>query len=186
MKYLSGLDFSGASDYQLLDRRVADTVVGMKERVRFYRGMTAWVGFREVKIPFSVSERMAGKSAWPKGQLVKLALSALTSFTAKPLFGLVVSGIIGILLSFALGIQALLSWLMGIAVSGWTSLTLVILFFGSANLMAVGIVGVYVSRVFDEVKQRPVYLLHHTGGILEPVVAYPISKGSKPEKSDQE
>ena len=81
---------------------------------------------------------------------------------------------------------ALLSWLMGIAVSGWTSLTLVILFFGSANLMAVGIVGVYVSRVFDEVKQRPVYLLHHTCGIPEPVVAYPISKGSEPEKSAQE
>jgi len=141
MKSLSGMDFSGASDYWLLDRRVADAVVDMKERVRFFRVMTTWVGFREVRIPFSVSERMAGNSAWPKRQLVTLALSALTSFTAKPLFGLVVTGIIGIFLSVALGAQALFSWLMGIAVSGWTSLTLVILFFGSANLMVVGIVG---------------------------------------------
>jgi glycosyltransferase involved in cell wall biosynthesis len=169
MKSLSGMDFSGASDYRLLDRRVADAVVNMKERVRFFRGMTTWVGFREVRIPFSVSERMAGDSAWPNRQLVKLALSALTSFTAKPLFGLVVTGIIGILISFVLGVQALISWLMGIAVSGWTSLTLVILFFGSANLMAVGIVGVYVSRVFDEVKKRPVYLLRQTCGLSGPV-----------------
>jgi hypothetical protein len=170
MKSLSGMDFSGASDYRLLDRRVADAVVDMKERVRFFRVMTTWVGFREVRIPFSVSERMAGNSAWPKRQLVTLALSAFTSFTAKPLFRLVVTGIIGIFLSVALGAQALFSWLMGIAVSGWTSLTLVILFFGSANLMAVGIVGVYVSRVFDEVKQRPVYLLRQTCGMLESVV----------------
>ncbi len=186
MKSLSGLDFSGASDYRLLDRRVADAVIDMKERVRFYRGMTAWVGFREVKIPFSVSERMAGESAWPNRQLVKLALNALTSFTAKPLFGLVGTGIIGILLSIALGVQALLSWLMGIAVSGWTSLTMVILFFGSANLMAVGIVGVYVSRVFDEVKERPVYLLRHKCGIPGPVATDTISEGNEPGKPVQE
>jgi len=186
MKSLAGLDFSGASDYRLLDRRVADVVIDMKERVRFFRGMTSWVGFREVRIPFNVSERMAGNSGWPNRQRVTLALSALTSFTAKPLFGLVITGVVGILLSVALGIQALWSWIMGIAVSGWTSLTMVILFFGSANLMAVGIVGVYVSRVFDEVKQRPVYLLRQTCGIPGPVETDTLRQEGKTEEPVKE
>jgi len=164
MRSMTGLDLTGASDYRLMDRKVVNSLLRMKERVRFFRGLTSWTGYREVRIPFDVSERMGGESGWTSRQLVQLAITAITSFTAKPLIWVFGMGAFGILISFLLGIQALVSQFSGVAVSGWTSLTIVILFFGSANLIATGLVGIYLARVFDEVKARPVYLIQSTTG----------------------
>lgn len=162
MKSITGLDLTGASDYRLMDRKVVKDLLRMKERVRFFRGLTSWTGYREVRIPFDVSERMGGESGWTTRQLVQLAITAITSFTAKPLIWVFGMGAFGILISFVLGIQALASHFSGAAVSGWTSLTIVILFFGSANLIGTGLVGIYLASVFDEVKARPVYLIQST------------------------
>ena len=164
MKSMTGLDLTGASDYRLMDRKVVNSLLRMKERVRFFRGLTSWLGYREVRIPFEVSERMGGESRWTSRQLVQLAVAAITSFTARPLIWVLGMGVFGISISFLLGIQALVSRFSGVAVSGWTSLTIVILFFGSANLIAVGLVGIYLARVFDEVKARPVYLIQSAVG----------------------
>lgn len=168
MKSMTGLDLTGASDYRLMDRKVVNSLLRMKERVRFFRGLTSWTGYREVRIPFDVSERMGGKSGWTSRQLVQLAITAITSFTAKPLIWVLGMGAFGIFISFLLGIQALVSRFSGVAISGWTSLTIVILFFGSANLIAIGLVGIYLARVFDEVKARPVYLIQSTTGKKKP------------------
>ncbi|MBI5142519.1 MAG: glycosyltransferase family 2 protein [Nitrospirae bacterium] len=169
MKQLTGLDLAGASDFRLMDRRVVDAVIAMPERVRFFRGMTLWVGFREARVPFDVSERMAGSSSWTSRGLIKLAITAITSFTAKPLSWVFSFGCFGLAISVVLTLQAMYSWLLGIAVSGWTSLTMLILFFGSANLIALGLLGIYIARVFEEVKQRPVYLVRETTGELADV-----------------
>ncbi|MDA8404014.1 MAG: glycosyltransferase family 2 protein [Desulfobacteraceae bacterium] len=159
MEWATGMDMTGASDFQLLDRRVVQNILQMKEKNRFFRGLSSWTGFRAEKIPFHVDERIGGKSKWNNLRLLKLAVTGITSFSAKPLNLAVDMGILGIAVSIILVIQALWSWLTGIAISGWTSLTIVILFFGSANLITVGLVGIYLAKIYEEVKARPLYLI---------------------------
>ena len=155
----TGMDMTNASDFMLMDRDVVDAIRGMRERNRLYRGLASWVGFHSVQVPFDVSERLAGKTKWNNWRLFMLAVNAITAFTSRPLNWIFGLGVIGVLISFILTLQALWSRIDGVAVSGWTSLTIVILFFGSANLMAVGMVGIYLARVFDEVKARPLYFI---------------------------
>lgn len=164
LKWLSGLDLINSSDYRLLDRAVVDGLLACPEKVRFFRGMTSWTGFSTCRIPFAVPPRLAGNSRWSRFALMKMALHALISYSAKPLYYLFGAGLSGLLLSLVLAAQALYSWLAGIAVSGWTSLTLVMLFFGSANLLGLGILGIYLAQLFDEVKARPVYLIEESVG----------------------
>jgi hypothetical protein len=156
---MTGLDLSGASDYRLLDRRVVDALLAFPERVRFFRGMTAWTGFTTKHLAFDVAPRIAGTSRWSTRQLTKLAINAITAYSAKPLGLIFRLGLIGMLAAFVLFLQAVYSWTVGIAVSGWTSVTVVMLFFGSANLLGIGVLGAYLAQLFDEIKARPEYLI---------------------------
>jgi glycosyltransferase involved in cell wall biosynthesis len=164
LKWLSGLDLIDSSDFRLLDRAVIDALLECPEKIRFFRGMTSWTGFSTRYLAFSVPARIAGDSRWSRLGLAKMALHALISYSAKPLYYLFGAGLSGLLLSFILALQALYSWIEGIAVSGWTSLTLVMLFFGSANLLGLGILGIYLAQLFDEVKARPAYLISESVG----------------------
>lgn len=159
MRVLTGLDLTSASDYRLLDRRVVDALLAFPEKVRFFRGMTAWTGFPVEYVSFDVAPRIAGTSHWSSAQLVKLAVTAVFAYTSKPLGMILRLGLIGMAVAVVLFLQALYSWSTGIAVSGWTSLTVVVLFFGSANLFALGVLGIYLAQLFDEIKARPVYLV---------------------------
>jgi len=159
MRIMTGLDLSAASDYRLIDRRVVDALLAFPERVRFFRGMTVWTGFTTKHLAFDVAPRIAGTSHWSMGQLTKLAINAITAYSAKPL-GLVFRfGLVGMFAAFVLFLQAVYSWAVGIAVSGWTSVTVVMLFFGSANLLGIGVLGAYLAQLFDEIKARPEYLI---------------------------
>lgn len=162
MHRLSDLDLINSADYRLLDRKVVSALLACPEKIRFFRGMTTWTGVESYPIPFAVPARLAGVSHWNNIGLVKMALHALVSYSAKPLYYLFATGIIGLLVSVLLGFQALYSWLSGIAVSGWTSLTLVILIFGSANLLGLGLLGIYIGQLFNEIKARPSYLVRET------------------------
>jgi len=159
MRIMTGLDLSGASDYRLLDRRVVDALLAFPERVRFFRGMTVWTGFTTKHLAFDVAPRIAGTSRWSTRQLTKLAINAITAYSAKPLSLVFRLGLIGMLAAFVLFLQAVYSWTVGIAVSGWTSVTVVMLFFGSANLLGIGVLGAYLAQIFDEIKARPEYLI---------------------------
>lgn len=159
MKTLTGLDLSGASDFRLLDRRVVDALLAFPEKVRFFRGMTVWTGFSTATIGFEVAPRIAGQSQWSATQLTRLAIIAITSFSAKPLGMIFRLGLLGIAASALILLQAIYSWMSGIAISGWTSLTVVILLFGSANLLGIGVLGAYLAQIFDEIKRRPEYLV---------------------------
>jgi glycosyltransferase involved in cell wall biosynthesis len=159
MRVMTGLDLSAASDYRLLDRRVVDALLAFPERVRFFRGMTVWTGFTTKHLVFDVAPRIAGTSRWSAGQLTKLAINAITAYSAKPLSLVFRLGLVGMLAAFVLFLQAVYSWMVGIAVSGWTSVTVVMLFFGSANLLGIGVLGAYLGQLFDEIKARPEYLI---------------------------
>jgi glycosyltransferase involved in cell wall biosynthesis len=159
MKTLTGLDLSGASDFRLLDRRVVDTLLAFPEKVRFFRGMTIWTGFSTATLGFDVAPRIAGQSQCTTSQLTQLAIIAITSFSAKPLGMIFRLGLMGIAASALIFVQAIYSWMSGIAISGWTSLTVVILLFGSANLLGIGVLGAYLAQIFDEIKSRPEYLV---------------------------
>jgi len=169
MEWATGMNMTGASDFQLLDRRVVQSILQMKERNRFFRGLSNWAGFRVVRVPFNVDDRMGGESKWSTLQLIRLAVTGITSFSARPLNLVMGLGACGLGVGFILLIQALWSWFIGIDVPGWTSLTIVILFFGSANLVAVGLVGIYLAKIFEEVKARPIYLVQETTRTLDSV-----------------
>jgi glycosyltransferase involved in cell wall biosynthesis len=159
MHALTGLNLEGASDFRLLDRRVVDTLLAFPEKIRFFRGMTVWTGFATVAISFDVPPRIAGDSHWSTAQLTRLAVTAITSYSAKPLGMIFRLGLLGMVAAGLLLLQALYSWFTHIAISGWTSITVVVLFFGSANLLGIGVLGAYLAQIFDEIKGRPEYLV---------------------------
>lgn len=159
MHALTGLDLEGASDFRLLDRKVVDTLLAFPEKVRFFRGMTVWTGFTTVAVSFDVAPRIAGDSHWSTAQLTRLAVTAITSYSAKPLGMIFRLGVLGMFAAGLLLLQALYSWITDIAISGWTSITVVILFFGSANLLGIGVLGAYLAQIFDEIKARPEFLV---------------------------
>lgn len=165
MHALTGLDLEGASDFRLLDRRVVDTLLAFPEKVRFFRGMTVWTGFTTVALSFDVAPRLAGETHWSTAQLTRLAVTAITSYSAKPLGMIFRLGMLGMAGAGLLFLQAMYSWLTGVAVSGWTSMTVVLLFFGSANLLGIGVLGAYLAQIFDEIKARPEFLV---GEIVNP------------------
>jgi len=168
MRVMTGLDLSAASDYRLLDRRVVNALLAFPERVRFFRGMTVWTGFATKNLAFDVAPRIAGESHWSTAQLTKLAVNAITAYSAKPLGMVFRFGMVGMVAAFLLFLQAMYSWIAGIAVSGWTSVTVVMLFFGSANLLGIGVLGAYLAQIFDEIKARPEYLIKQELEAAEP------------------
>src|SRR4029077_9161581 len=121
--------------------------------------MTVWTGFATKHIAFDVAPRIAGTSQWRTGQLTTLAINAITAYSAKPLSMVFRLGLVGMVAAFVIFLQAMYSWAVGIAVSGWTSVTVVMLFFGSANLLGIGVLGAYLAQLFNEIKARPEYLI---------------------------
>ncbi len=156
---LSGFELKGASDFKLLNRRAADAYLQMEERNVFFRGMTAWLGFRRVQIPFEVAGRVGGQSGWSVLRRLGLALTGITAFSALPLQVITFAGILFLLFAFALGVQTLFVFLAGHAVSGFTTVILLLLFIGSILMISLGIIGEYLARIYQEVKGRPRYVI---------------------------
>lgn len=176
MHTLTGLNLEGASDFRLLDRRVVDTLLAFPEKVRFFRGMTVWTGFTTVAVSFDVAPRIAGETHWSTTQLTRLAITAITSYSAKPLGMIFRLGMLGMLGALLLLLQAIYSWMTHIAVSGWTSMTVIVLFFGSANLLGIGVLGAYLAQIFDEIKHRPEFLVAEIAN-QPPAIESPVSSG---------
>lgn len=152
---LSGIDLVGASDFKLLDRRVLDAYNTLRERNVFFRGLTAWLGFRRAAVHFDVPPRSAGDSRWTRMRLVALAVTAILAFSPIPLF--IVLGLAAVFFVFSvlLGAWALYLWAIGHAVSGFTTVILLILMSGSMILAGLGVIGLYLAKIYDEVRGRP-------------------------------
>ena len=144
---LSGFDLKGASDFKLMDRRVLDTWLAMRERNVFFRGMTAWMGFRTIQIPFEVAPRRAGKSGWSYLRRAKLALIGITTFSSFPLHLVTFTGMIFFLFAVGLGIQTLYLKLAGRAFTGFATVILLELIIGSLLMISLGIIGEYLARI---------------------------------------
>jgi dolichol-phosphate mannosyltransferase len=145
-------------DFRLLDRRVVAALRGMREHHRFLRGMSAWVGFRQVAVPYARQERFAGKTKYPLRKMIAFSMDALTSFSYVPLrlattFGFMLAGLslVGILV--AIGFRV-----FGGAITGQASTLVLVLFLGGIQLIFLGILGEYLGRIYDEVRARPLYL----------------------------
>jgi glycosyltransferase involved in cell wall biosynthesis len=156
---LSGFELKGASDFKLMNRKVADTWLAMRERNVFFRGMTAWMGFSSVQIPFEVVARRTGKSSWSYFKRSKLALIGITTFSSFPLHLVTFAGVIFFVFAVGLGIQTLYLKLAGRAFTGFATVILLELIIGSLLMISLGIIGEYLARIYEEVKGRPRYVI---------------------------
>jgi len=147
-------------DYRLLSRRAADALRAMPERARFLRGMAGWIGYRQTSIAYARQPRAAGESKYPWSALFRLALDGIVSFSLAPIR--LVTAIGFALVVFCAGV---LAWTLYVRFftshhpQGWTSVIAVVLLLGGVQLLSLGVIGQYVARIFEEAKQRPLYLV---------------------------
>lgn len=161
----TGIDMSQASDFKLLDRKVVDALLILPERAPFFRALSSWVGFKTTTIPFEVQERIAGTSKWSLLSLVKYAIRNITSFSGVPMQLVTLLGWIMLLACAALGIQSLYRYFSGTALEGFTTVILLQLIIGSVLMISLGIIGHYISRIYDEIKARPRYIIRQRCGL---------------------
>ena len=155
----TGMDMGSSSDFKLLDRKVVDTLNKLPERNVFFRALSFWVGFRKATVYYSVQERTAGESKWSTKSLIKYALTNITSFSSAPLHIITVLGFVMMAISMVFGVIALIQKLSGVAVEGFTTVIILLLFASSAIMISLGIIGYYVARIYDEIKGRPRYII---------------------------
>jgi dolichol-phosphate mannosyltransferase len=154
-----------SGDFALMDRRVVDVLNGMPERNPFVRGIRAWVGFRQVGVEYERAARTRGVSKYSFGRLVLLALDGLVSYSFSPLrlvanLGLFISTFAFVAMAYLLVARLV----QGVPVPGWTSTVIIMLFLGGIQLLSIGVIGEYVGRIFDEVKQRPLFIVREEFG----------------------
>lgn len=151
---------ANAGDFRLLDRKIVNALQKLPERNRFMKGLYSWVGFKQIAIPFEVQPRKAGTSQWNFYSLLDLAITGITSFTAFPLRLIALGGIGVATIAIIYALWIIFSTLVfGIKTPGWATIVTTITFFGGLQLFALGVVGEYIGRVFDEVKHRPHYII---------------------------
>lgn len=147
-------------DFRLMSRNVVDTLRAMPERDRFVRGMVSWVGFKQIALPYKRAERFAGESKYPLRKMIRFATDGILSFSTKPLqmsvaLGMLAASLALIGIFYALGLRIFTN----IWVEGWTALMIAILFLGGVQLICVGILGEYIGRIYNEIKNRPLYVV---------------------------
>ena len=155
----TGIDMSRASDFKLLDRRAVDTLLAMREKNAFFRALSSWIGFSTAQVEFEVQPRLEGESKWSLRSLIRYALVNLTSFSAAPLQLITLLGIVVFICSVGLGVWSLWEKLSGQALEGFTTVILLQLIIGSVLMICLGIIGYYVARIYEEIKDRPRYIV---------------------------
>ena len=160
----TGMDMSSSSDFKLLDRKVVDTLNSLPERNVFFRALSFWVGYKKTSVSYCVQERTEGVSKWSTKSLIKYALTNISSFSSAPLHIVTVLGFIMLAVAFVLGIIALAQKISGVALGGFTTVILLLLFSASVIMISLGIIGYYIARIYDEIKGRPRYIISRICG----------------------
>jgi dolichol-phosphate mannosyltransferase len=154
-----------AADFRLMDRTVADAFLRLREQDRFIRGLVSWIGFSQTGVEYTAGPRFAGHSKYTVRRMLRLALSAMTSFTTLPLKAAGYFGFLVAAFAFCYALYALyVRFWTGTAIPGWTSLLLAVLFLGGVQLIAIGILGAYIASIYREVKSRPLYIVQDRRG----------------------
>lgn len=161
----TGIDMSSASDFKLLDRKAVDSLLILPERAPFFRALSSWVGFRTTTLPFEVQERTIGTSKWSVFSLFKYAIQNITAFSGAPMQFVTLMGWIMLFASVILGLQSLYRYFTGTALEGFTTVILLQLIIGSVLMISLGIIGHYISRIYDEIKARPRYIISKRCGL---------------------
>jgi dolichol-phosphate mannosyltransferase len=156
---VSGYRLANASDYKLLDRKVVHKWRSFTEHSTFFRGLSAWMGFRRATFNFEVAERQTGNSRWSLTRLIRLSLDAITSFSAMPLQLITIIGMVFMIGALILLIQTLFNFFTGQAANGFTTVIVVELVIGACIMISLGLIGTYIARIFEEVKNRPRYII---------------------------
>ncbi len=188
---LTGFDFSGSSDFKLLDRKVVDQINALPERLTFFRGIVSWLGYSSKAIKFTPSPRTrgrtrfswlgysskaikftpaprtGGRTRWSLLRLVGLAIDAVTGFSNSPLRIVTVASAALMAFAVILSIQTLANWLRGVALEGFTTVIIIVLLVGSVLAFGLGMIGEYLARIFDEIKARPPYIIGEKIGLSE-------------------
>ena len=159
MSAAAKIDMSRASDFKLLDRKAVNAILEMPERNSFFRAQSSWVGFRSTSVEFDVQEREAGQTKWSTVSLIRYAIVNIISYSTAPMQFVTVAGLIVFLFGIILGIQTLVNYFLGRAVEGFTTVILLILFLGSIVMISLGIIGYYISLIYQEVQSRPKYII---------------------------
>ena len=162
------IDMTKASDFKLLDRAVVDTLVKMPERNAFFRALSAWVGYKTTQVEFDVQQREEGASKWSARSLVKYAVTNIASFSTAPMQLVTLAGFLMLVFSVIMGVQTLANYFSGRAIEGFTTVILLLLFIGSIIMISLGIIGFYLSKIYEEVKQRPRYIISKSVNLQDP------------------
>ncbi|MGA9212824.1 glycosyltransferase family 2 protein [Kaistella sp.] len=150
----------GGSDFRLMDASVVDVVREMNEADIFLRGLSTWVGFRQAGVPYVAAERASGESSYHLSKMIRFAFTGITAFSVKPLYIAAYLGFIFSVLSvFGYLIYIIHSFMTKTEISGWASLIMTVVFFGGLQLIIMGIIGIYLGKIFKQVKERPNYII---------------------------
>lgn len=160
---------ANSADFRLLDKKVVRELRGVRERTRFLRGIISWIGFKSIGIEYNEAKRHSGEVKYKLKNMFLFAVDAICSFSITPLYIGVVVGLVFALVGFAYWIYVLFLYVTtGIVVAGWSSIISLIGILGGIQLIVMGLIGVYIGKIFEEVKQRPLYVIQRSGGIDGP------------------
>lgn len=148
-----------SSDFRSLNRAALDALLSMPENKKFLRGLVSWIGYRKIILPFEVQNRVAGSSKYSIKKMMLLAASGITSFSTLPLYLAGIAGLGLTLSSLIYGVYIIYQYFAGETVTGWASMLMVTLVIGGASFLFLGIIGVYLASIYDEIKKRPIYLV---------------------------
>ena len=153
------IDMANSSDYKLLDRKVTEELGKLKERNTFFRALSFWVGFKKISVYYEVADRASGISKWSTSSLMKYAIKNVICFSYMPLHIISVVGFIFVLIALGIGIDALCSFIRNSSASGFPTIVFLMLIGFGGCLISLGIIGIYIAQIYDEVKKRPQYII---------------------------
>ena len=148
-----------AADYQLMDRQIVDYLLQFGDRQPFFRGMVTWLGFPPTQIEYTAPERHAGSSSYSLRKMLNLSLDAITSLSSKPLRLAFYLGFSAATFCLLYTVFAVIAYLMGKSVAGWTSLIVTVVFLGGVQLICIGIIGEYIARIYEHTRRVPPFII---------------------------
>lgn len=186
LNYMSDIDIpKDTGDFRIIDRKIADVFNQMTERNRFIRGMMSWVGFRQTYVEYERDERFAGETKYPLKKMIKFASDGIIAFSTKPLRIVMTLGLLSVLISIIVLLYTITVKIIGNGTqTGWASIMVAITFFSGIQLLGLGIVGQYIARIYDESKNRPIYIVKETINIDEEETAQKKVKGEQHEEKE--
>lgn len=154
-----GMDMANSSDYKLLDKKVVAELASLKERNTFFRALSFWVGFKKTVVYYKVQDRQSGESKWSTKSLIRYAINNVICFSNAPLNIITGVGVVFMLIAFGVALDALVSFIRGNAASGFPTLTFLLTLGIGGIMISLGIIGIYIGQIYDELKGRPQYII---------------------------